>query len=346
MSSKRSTAVHSSAGTTPKTRAVVTEITADIYQVTIPLPFRLNHIHSYLLRAASGWAVVDFGLNWPDAHTAWQTAFSTLEIHPTDITRLYLTHMHPDHFGMAGWFQEQTGCAVECSVIAQDQIQQVWVNHAWKPNSMSLWWHRIGIPEQVSSKARERAAAMRDNTYPHPTRFKTIKADDSLHIGDRAFRTIHAPGHAEGQLLLYDESSQLLLSGDHVLRKITPNIGVWPTGSPNPLDKYLSSLRSLQSLPVQLALPGHMGLIHDWAGRIQEIIDHHDLRLAQTLDATASQATGYDVCKALFQVADLSPHEVRFAAAEAMAHLVYLESQGQITKVSQGDGSVDLYQRL
>jgi glyoxylase-like metal-dependent hydrolase (beta-lactamase superfamily II) len=98
-------------------------------------------------------------------------------------------------------------------------------------------------------------------------------------MGGRLFQTLLAPGHADGQLLFYQPAEALLLSGDHVLMKITPNIGYWPTSEPDPLGRYLDSLAELRPLPVKLALPGHRTLIHHWDHRIGELIHHHVERL-------------------------------------------------------------------
>src|SRR6185295_15928786 len=90
-----------------------------IYQVRVPLPFALNIVNCYLLRDGDGWAVVDTGLNTPPAQEAWQAAFSFLNIAPATIKRIILTHSHPDHYGMAGWFQ---------SLCAGDAVPPVYLS--------------------------------------------------------------------------------------------------------------------------------------------------------------------------------------------------------------------------
>ena len=152
-------------------------------------------------------------------------------------------------------------------------------------------------------------------------------------LGQRQFRAIHAPGHSDGQLIFYDADDQLCLSGDHVLMKITPNIGAWMHNQPNPLRRYLDSLQALADLDVRLALPGHKWLIHDWRGRIEELIAHHDLRLGHTLDAIeGGAATVYQVAGEIFDMTRFTPHEWRFAMAETLAHLQLLEERAQITR--------------
>ncbi|MEM7126163.1 MAG: MBL fold metallo-hydrolase [Chloroflexota bacterium] len=310
--------------TSSENGSVVTWVAEDIYQVRLPLPFRLNHSHAYLLRERDGWTIVDFGLHWVEAEKAWRAAFDTLQIQPESIRRLVLTHMHPDHFGMAGWFQARCSLPIVVSPLEAEQIRRIWFDHGWAPDKALPWWNHCGVPEQVSQKAAERVEFLREGTFPHPTELDLLEPDTTIEMGGRLFRTIHAPGHAEGQLLFYHEDERLLLSGDQILMKITPNIGLWPTGNGNPLANYLHSLHGLRGLDVQLALPGHGALITDWSRRIDEIIAHHNVRLEQTMEATQSSATGFDVTQFLFDIDRLSPHEIRFAVAESLAHLEYL----------------------
>jgi glyoxylase-like metal-dependent hydrolase (beta-lactamase superfamily II) len=114
--------------------------------------------------------------------------------------------------------------------------------------------------------------------------------------------------------------------------KITPNIGVWPEGDPDPLGRFLASLHDLKRLDVRLALPGHKSLITDWAGRVDELLAHHETRLAHTLAAVEGGATVYETARRIFDSGAFSPHEWRFALAETLAHLDYLERRGKVRR--------------
>ena len=317
-----------------QSRPLITPVAENILQVRLPLPFRLNHIYAYLLRERNGWTIVDFGLHWPDAEAAWRQVFDELEIAPSTIQQLVLTHMHPDHFGLAGWFQELCGQPILVSPIEVEQIKAIWIEHGWEPQKVLSWWSECGVPEKVSKEAAERVGYLRESTLPHPRELKVLEPGALLEMGGRQFRAIHASGHADGQLLFYDADDRLLLSGDQVLMKITPNIGLWPTSTQNPLQNYLNSLHDLKSLDVRLALPGHSALITDWAGRIVEIIAHHHQRLEQTLHAIQSPATVFSVAQSLFDVERLTAHEIRFALAETLSHLEYLVQQGTLEKTT------------
>ena len=123
-----------------------------------------------------------------------------------------------------------------------------------------------------------------------------------------------------------------MLSGDQVLQKITPNIGLWPDTQPGPLGRYLQSLSDLSQIDVRLALPGHGALIANWRQRIEQIQAHHDQRLARMAAAAGNGATIYEMGQQVFRLATLTPHEVRFAVSETLAHVDYLVQQGVLAR--------------
>lgn len=318
-----------------------TAVAEGIYQVRLPLPFALNIINCYLLRDGAGWAILDTGLNYPPAQSAWQAAFDLLKIRPEHITRIVLTHTHPDHYGMAGWFQAMGGEAGARPTVFLSAVEQRWSNIVWRKSEPSRlefsdYLRQCGMPGEMI----ETVAHSMDNTarmtLPHPVDEQVLEAGSLVQIGERRFQVLHAPGHSDGQLIFYNADDRLLLSGDHVLMKITPNIGLWPDTQPDPLGRFLESLRGLLALDVRLALPGHKALITDWRGRLEELLAHHHVRLGHTLAALDGGATAYEASLKVFNSGSFSSHEWRFAMAETLAHLEYLRSQGQIQREMDG----------
>ena len=318
----------------------ITQIADDIIQVQIPLPYVLNIVNCYLLRGSGGWTLVDTGLNTAAARAQWKTALNRLDIAPDDIEKIILTHMHPDHFGMAGWWQRAAAAPLPLFLPEREQRQmQVFYRRENTP-LYHQWMLECGMDAESVENIESALFSTRDLTQPHPVEQRFLRAETTVRLGERDFRAIHAPGHSDGQLIFYEAADQLMLCGDHVLMRITPNIGSWPHTEPDPLGRFLASLNELSALDVRLALPGHKWLISDWPGRIEELIAHHQQRLEHTQDALASGArTVLEVAAQLFDLERLTPHEWRFALAETLAHLNYLQEREQAARLNGGDGS-------
>ncbi|MEM7347391.1 MAG: MBL fold metallo-hydrolase [Chloroflexota bacterium] len=318
------------------------QITDDIYQVKQPLPFALKIINCYLLRGQSGWTIVDTGLNTPPARQVWQDAFSTLGILAGDIEQIVLTHTHPDHFGLAGWLQQfgQTDSYTPPVITSSHEARlarEIWIRNTGNfTERYNQFWANCGLPPEIHQGILSQSDAVRDQTFPHPLTLETVESGETIHLGRRQFNIIHAPGHSDGQIIFYDPIDHLILCGDQVLTKITPNIGLWPVSEPNPLGQYLESLTDLTKLDVQLALPGHGPLINTWHARIDELKAHHVTRLEETLLAVKTYQTPYTISKQLFNIDQLNDHQVRFALAETLSHLELLSIQNQIKQYRNG----------
>lgn len=302
----------------------------DIYQVRLPLPFALNHVNCYLLRDADGWTVVDTGLHWPDAQAAWTRALAELQIGFKQIRRIVLTHMHPDHFGLAGYFQAQTDALVYLSPREAEQVQTIWVEDGWHSTAAAEFWQVAGVPAETLAVMGVQTEQLRQRTMPHPQHYASISPGTLLTMGGRSWQVIHAPGHSDGQIIFYAAAEKLMLCGDQVLMKITPNIGLWPGIEADPLGRYLQSLAALAELDVACALPGHGGVITTWQTRLSELQQHHVHRLEAMVAAVQGGATAFQVAQRVFHFANFSEHEIRFALAETLAHLVYLVQMGRL----------------
>lgn len=320
----------------------ITYITDDIVQVQIPLPYALNIVNCYLLRGIDGWTMLDSGLNTPPAQSQWKSALNYLNITPDHIEKIVITHMHPDHFGMAGWWQTLVESPMPVYLPIGEKRQMEMFYYSDDADEFYSWMIMGGMEAVHARQVAEGFSLTRDATRPYPIQQDFIYPDQKITLGSREFKTIHTPGHSDGQLMFYDKVDELLLSGDHVLMKITPNVGSWPQTEPNPLGRFMDSLQSLTELKVLQALPGHKWLITDWRGRVEEIIEHHEVRLIHTLEAIdAETQTIYDISRKVFPIDRFSLHEIRFAMAETLAHLDLLDIQG---KVKHDNGNVRRYQ--
>lgn len=324
----------------------LTTVAEGITQVQLPLPFALRIVNAYLLRGASGWTIIDCGINTRAGRETWLAAFRALEMTPADIEKIILTHTHPDHFGLSGWLQQiaaEAGRAVPVFVSPREdeQVRLVWRNEARV--DFGGWLMQNGMPEPMAQQVGSSMDDTRAMTLPHPPALELLHPGDSVQLGERTFQILEGQGHSDGHLLFYDADDRLLLSGDHVLMKITPNVGLWTQTAPDPLGRFMRSLAELRTLPVRLALPGHRQVIEDWGGRIQELLDHHEERLQHALDAIANgEQTPYAVAEQIFQTGRFTAHEWRFAIAETLAHLERLRLDGRILQ----DGDEHRYSLL
>lgn len=310
------------------------EVAEGIYQVQLPLPFPLKIVHCYALRDGDGWTIVDTGINYPPGRDAWRSAFAELGIDPTAIKRILLTHAHPDHYGMAGWLAQQSAAPVFLSPGEQAFARRVWHHGETHIAGVIDYFRANGMPADLAEQVRLSTIENRAMTIPWPET-STIEAGANITIGRRSFHAIATPGHSEEHLVFYCADDRLLLCSDAVLTKITPNISSWPDGQPDPLADFLRSLDRLATLNVDLALPGHGPLIHTFNQRLAELRAHHQERLQLMKAAVGAGATAFDVCMAVFQFDTLSPHQLRFAIAETLAHLNYLVGLRQIERVAR-----------
>ena len=316
-----------------------------ITQVRVPLPFPLRYINAYLLRGSQGYTVIDPGLNTPDSMLAWDEALHAAGIRFSDIKQIVLTHHHPDHVGLAGTFQERSGAPVLLSEQGIAQVAYLWREEREATTEIHAQFTRHGMDSITGERMLEHLEEFVSLVSPLPT-FTPLPANSTLTMGDRDYRTILTSGHAYGQLMLLDEASGDLFCGDHVLPRISPNISLLPRFDANPLQSFLDSLAAIADLPVRRVFPGHRESFTDFAERCKSLIRHHHDRLAQMLGRLDEPTTGYALCVSFFGQS-LSIHQLRFAFAETLAHLVYLREQGKVAELPPDETNTAIrYKRI
>lgn len=312
-----------------------------IYKVKLPLPFRLNHVNCHAVKGTLGWWLIDAGLNREATIEGWKQFFEDHAIQPSDIKGIYVTHFHPDHYGCSGWLQEYTGAPVYIGEIDAERIKRYWKNENNTLKALNALFIDNGMPEDIVKETIDSVDKLIRFTAPHPE-LTTLKAGQVVRIGDFDYQVILTPGHTDGHICFYNVDHGLLISGDHLLPEISSNISLWPqTGAdPNPLDNFLQAIDSIRGLNCKLALPSHGKPFSTIEERISQLEAHHQARLLEMKECVGTGATAFQVCKQVFRQ-DLSFHELRFAMAETLAHLVYLKLQGKLN-VSTKDG-IDSY---
>jgi glyoxylase-like metal-dependent hydrolase (beta-lactamase superfamily II) len=303
------------------------EHTDSILQIKVPLPFPLRWVNSYLVSGSAGYTLIDPGLHTPDAEQLWLAVLSERGIAFEHIEQIVLTHHHPDHYGMAGWFQERSGAPVLLSEAGWQQVQLLW----GEDQPMSALILRLFARHGLDAAGLEAMTKHMDGFAPwvSPQPQITLLREGPVRLGDRVYQAIETPGHAEGHLCFYDAEAEVIFCGDHVLPQISPNVSFLPEVEANPLGAYLSSLRDVSRLRVKMAYPGHREPWPLFGERAAELIRHHEERLALMAAHLREPRTAYEVCTATFGT-QLSTHQLRFALSETIAHLVLLEAEGRI----------------
>ena len=299
-----------------------------VWQVKLPVPFPLGFVSVYLV-GGDGWTLVDAGYDYPPAREAWEAgALAGGCDLSRDVARIVVTHFHPDHVGAARWLQEVSAAPVSMMEAEIPFARRLWGSHDAGPFVRLLVRH--GMPPEMAETA---AGAMRGGLRL-PEEIVPLRAGEMVRMGGGSARVVHAPGHADHQLVLHDEGRRILYAADPVMLGITPNVGIWPETEPHPLARYLESLASMRGLEAGLVLPGHGPVFGDLDGRISELAEHHAERLDAMRAEIEAPASAYGVSRRLFRGA-LTVHQRSFALVETLAHLDHLILEGR-ARVREG----------
>jgi glyoxylase-like metal-dependent hydrolase (beta-lactamase superfamily II) len=310
-----------------------------IYRARIPLPFPLRWVNAYLVRDPAGVTILDPGLNTDEARQAWSEVLAQLGIGMRHIRQIVLTHHHPDHFGLAGWFQEQSGATVLLSQAGWEQAMRLWGPGQPASAHILQQFRDNGMDQAMLERMEAHLQSFVPQVTPFPQAIEPIRPGQAVRFGGAAWTAIHTPGHAYGHLMFYDPDSRRLFCGDHILPRITPNISLLPGVDEDPLGAYLDSLDEAAKLDAAIALPGHRDPFADTKTRTAEIRRHHDERLERMRQLLRTPMTGYALCRRLFGDR-LSVHQLRFAMAETLAHLAYLERRELVRVSVEAEGRV------
>jgi glyoxylase-like metal-dependent hydrolase (beta-lactamase superfamily II) len=280
-----------------------------VQRLTLPLPTGPKHVHCYL---ADG-TLFDTGLGLGDA--PWSSVAAE---------RIAITHFHPDHVGGAAAAAAATGAPVFQGGLDYAQCERVWGSSDW-PERMAAWFTRHGVPTPVVDDLIEQGHAF----APF---IRYALNPELLYEGSEldGWNVVELPGHADGHLGFLRDG--VLISGDHLLERISPAVGLYPESRPDPLGDYLASLERTVELAPRVVYPGHGEPLRNAAKRAHELIAHHRKRLDVTEAALSGEPqTAYDVSLAVFGT-ELGPTQRRFAVAETLSHLERLVREGRAAR--------------
>lgn len=331
---------------TPPLPGETVPIAPGLFWLRMKLPFALDHINLWLLEDGPGWAIVDAGYAMAESRAAWERIFAE-RLDGRPVTRIIVTHFHPDHIGLAGWLTARWRAPLW---ITEKEWLYARVMSRGSDDFVALrrdFARRAGLDAAESELFGEREKSYRRGVPSVPPAFQRLADGMAIEIGGRQWRVVVGEGHAPELACLYCAETGVLISSDQVLPKISPNVSVQahePDG--DPLAQYLASLNKLRAAAPSetLVLPSHNLPFFGLHERIDELAAHHDARCGELLGALAHRlASAVQVLPVLFR-RPLDQHQTAFALGEALAHLHYLERQGAVERVSGRDG-VDYFTR-
>ena len=268
-----------------------------------------------------------------EAEAALRAGLAQAGIALEDVRRVFVTHLHPDHIGMAGTL-ELAGAEVLMHGPELENASRMWSRDHSLVDETYAWFERHGMPRDVDEVMRASWIAM-GKAVDAIERVTSAADGEEVELGGRPVRLKWTPGHTDYHAVLIDGAERVLFSGDHVLPRITSNVGLYPYSRDDPLGDFLDALRAVRDLPVTRVLPAHGDPFDDLAGRVDQILAHHEDRLRATLDAIGDgEHDAYTICRRLFPILR-SAHEERFALAETLAHLRYLERRGRVRETGE-----------
>lgn len=315
---------------------MIEEILPNLYRIEIPLPKNpLKALNSYVIKAPGRNLIIDTGMNREECARAMHSGLGELGV-DLNATDFFITHLHADHSGLVA------GLATAAATIYFSQPDGDHVRSGGHWEKSRDYGRANGFPEDELQEALDNHPGRKYSTKGELP-LTIVKEGDEVSIGDYVFKCVETPGHTRGHLCLYEPGRKILISGDHLLSDITPNISLWSEEG-NPLKDYLASLEKISRLEVALVLPGHRSIFRNFRERIRELQQHHALRAREILSILKGEGNlnAFQIASRMswdmtYPSWDLFPASQKwFATGEAIAHLRYLLEEGVIKQEREG----------
>ena len=323
-------------------QAGVMQVAEGVYWVRMNLPYSLDHINLYLIKDGEGWAVIDSCVDLPQSRTDWQGLFSDF-MGGAPITKVLITHMHPDHVGLAGWLVKRFDAQfymsrtdyLMCRAMAADTGQEA-------PPEALRFYHAAGFSEDGLARYKKRFGGFGEYIHPLPQSYHRLQQGDEVRIGEHLWRVEIGAGHAPEHACLYCPDLAVLISGDQVIPRISSNVSLFPTEPmANPLQEWIDSCARLRDvLPNDvLVLPSHNEPFYGLHERLTSLIEKHENALERLLGVCDAPRRAVD--KEIFSI--LFKRKVEgsnffMATGESLAHLVCLVHRGDLRMTPNDDG--------
>jgi glyoxylase-like metal-dependent hydrolase (beta-lactamase superfamily II) len=312
-----------------ETEQRLSEVAAGVFELRLPIPFEDGLVNVFLFADGDDVDLLDCGMNSEESVHAIHSAVAGLGA--KRIRRLVVTHIHPDHYGAAGVFAGEGLADLYLHRLEVPLVTPRYVELEHLVEEVHTYLLVNGVPAEEAEVLSNSQRALSQVVTPAEPAVQ-LDGAETLDLGRRALRVEWTPGHSPGHICLYDAGEKLLFAGDHMLPELSPNIGLHPQSTPDPLHEYLDGLRRLAAYEPALVLPAHGRPFSDAAGRVEVLTRHHARRLDQVAEiVSARHMSAWEVALELWGPRS-NLYEKRLALQEGLAHLQALAVEGRVEK--------------
>ncbi len=319
-----------------------TEIRDGVFWFRLPLPMKLDHVNCYAFADDDGWTIIDTGFDSRRTRAVWQKLLEG-PLAGRPVKKVIVTHHHPDHVGLAGWFQRDHGAELITTRTAWLFARMLLLDEQMVPVDETLaYWRAAGMDREVyEARKTERPFNYVDIVADMPLGFRRIKEGDMIRFGGRDWDVRIGNGHAPEHATFWSRDCDLVIGGDQLLATISPNLGVYATEpEADPVGDWLESCTRLAPFATdsQLVLPGHKLPFTGLPTRMRQLIKNHHHALERLLEFLETPHVAADCFPPLFK-RRIGAGEYGLALVEAVGHLNHLYATGQIGRTRREDGA-------
>jgi glyoxylase-like metal-dependent hydrolase (beta-lactamase superfamily II) len=300
----------------------------EIYGISLPTPYEVGPVNSYLIKNHP-YTLIDPGPGSTTAKKHLTESLAVLGVSMKDIRRVVVTHCHPDHSGLARWVSEQTGATVYVHRLEVRKLEEGYD----KFQERLPFLREAGVPEKVLQEIINDKDPLPYPTLPQ-SGVEVLLGGEELDFEGGALQILHLPGHSSGHICLYEPQDKVLLSGDFILKNITPN----PIMEADPADfkkripslrQHFASLKKMEEIDIRLILPGHRESINNSREAVLKAQIHHHQRLDVVLSIlNGNSLNTYQIMQAIYP--DLKGFQRFLGVSEIFAHIDYLQAEGKV----------------
>jgi glyoxylase-like metal-dependent hydrolase (beta-lactamase superfamily II) len=311
----------------------LTSVSPGVFELRLPIPWEDTHVNCFLLPDGEQVDMIDCGMSSRESLALIAAALREVAGPRARLRRLLVTHIHPDHYGGAGEMTERYGADLYLHRLEVPMVHPRYLEIEQLVEEVGRYLQAHGVPDAEADFLKNASRGFRQFVKPALPVLQ-LDGTEVLEMGRHRLRVEWTPGHSPGHVCLFDAESRVVFAGDQLLPNASPNVGLHPQSTPNPLDDYLAGLERLVALEPSLVLPAHGRPFEDAGRRVAELLEHHRRRKDQMVEVIGDgELNGWQVATAVWGVRE-NLHEMRMALQEGLAHLQSLSLEGRLEKLA------------